>query len=70
MSPLPFDVTVRRPSGFSDPEFYENDVKVLQFVYGKHQDAGGYNKLGECMLAVCAYQDQILAFPISWLVTT
>jgi len=66
---FPVYATIRRPSGFSDPEFYESEVKVLQFVYGKHRDAAGYDKMGECTLAVCAYQEQIISVPIAWLVT-
>lgn len=68
MSALPFTATVRYPTGFSEPSHREGEVEVIAFVYGKHRDAGGYDKLGECTLAVCITENAALvSVPISWL---
>lgn len=55
------------PTGFRDVAAHETPVTIVGFVYGKHQDAGGYGRVGECTLAVYQHEDGWLdAGPLSW----
>lgn len=61
-------VTMRRPSGFSDPAHFEEEVAVVGYLWGKNQDAGGYNRSAECALAVVVGKDgRFRDVPVSWL---
>ncbi|MDH7786391.1 hypothetical protein QBD01_002412 [Ochrobactrum sp. 19YEA23] len=44
--------TRRRPSGFRDPEYYSEEAEIVDFVFGQHRDARGYDRTGETVLAV------------------
>lgn len=59
--------TLREPTGFSYPLHFESSVIILGFVYGRHQDAGGYGRSGECTLAVYVKRDgKVASSPIWW----
>jgi hypothetical protein len=60
--------TLRKPTGFSDPAYYESIVRVLGFVSGEHIDANGYNRRGSTVMAVVADENGHLeAVPVHWL---
>jgi hypothetical protein len=44
--------THHKPTGFSDRPTYDEPVTIVGYCYGRHQDAGGYDRQGECTLAV------------------
>jgi len=67
MSEKPISAKIRYPTGFSDTPYRDGEVIVISFVYGKHQDIGGYGKLGEGTLAVCQVDDKLVSVPISWI---
>lgn len=57
----------RTSSGFSDVPAYEDEVTIVGFVYGRHRDACGLDRFGECALAVYVMADGSLdAGPLSW----
>lgn len=59
--------TLRAPTGFSDSPYNESRVRVIGFSYGSHQDAAGYGRQAQCMLAVVQEGSRLLALPIHWL---
>jgi hypothetical protein len=55
----------KRPTGFSDPSHYEDEVTIVGFVYGWHIDSGR-DRGGNTVLAVFSHPDGRLgAEPIS-----
>jgi hypothetical protein len=63
-----FKAKVHRPTGFSDVESIIHDVVVVGFVYGRHPDAIGYDRSGECAMAVCREAARVYTVPLSWVV--
>lgn len=57
-----------RLSGFSDRPHFTDKVTIVGFVWGFHQDAFGYDRSGECTLAVHFVDDDLKleASPVSW----
>lgn len=63
----PMKAIVRRPSGFSSPEYYEDPAIVHGYCYGKHMDARGHNQPGECTLAIVeVLGSPLVAVPLNW----
>lgn len=59
--------TYRRPSGFSEPSHYEEEVTILSYVWGKSKDVGRYSdNREECVIAVCIDRHgQLKSIPIA-----
>lgn len=64
----PFKAKVERRTGFSDPKYYVHDVVVVGFVYGTHKDAVGYDRSGQCTMAVCMDGNNFYTVPLSCVV--
>jgi hypothetical protein len=58
---------MRIPTGLGDRPFSEQPVTIVGFCYGKHLDALGYGRSGECTLAVVSSGKRLLSVPIDWL---
>lgn len=43
------------------------DVTILGYAWGKHTDALGYGRSGECMLAIVQRGSGLMSVPITWL---
>lgn len=54
----------RKPSGFSDPRFYESEVEIVGYCYGGHEDARGYNQSGETALAIFVQDGRLDYAPV------
>lgn len=61
-------VEIHRPTGFSDPS-ERSEIGLLQgFVFGRHQDAGGYDRPQDTVLAVVLDDSgRFDAVPLRWL---
>lgn len=60
--------TLSRPTGFSDRPVVRDAVSIVGFVWGRHLDALGYDRPGECPLAVVVTgKGRFEAVPLHWL---
>lgn len=63
------DAVLQTPTGFSDPRYFEFNVRIVGYIYGRHRDAHGYNSGGECAMAVYVSEDgRLCQAPIDWFV--
>lgn len=62
------NVTLTRPTGLREPESVVSKVDILGFCYGRHEDARGYDREGECALAIISHDTgAVSAVPVRWL---
>lgn len=54
----------RQPTGFSDPEYYENEVDVLGFVHGTIENTARYSGQITGMMAICIKHGRFETIPV------
>lgn len=57
----------RQTTGFSDPEYYENEVEVLGFAHGTIENTARLSGQITGMMAVCIKDGRFVTIPVSQL---